>query len=144
MMQRFVRSGARLLVLSALVACASVARAQDVVQPPTVTLSVSTGKTTAVVNWTPAGDACGGASLAVNDVRYSTSPITDCNFTSASQFTNITDGCADFNGATGVLSCNTTYYFAWKGRDSAGNWSDIGTASMATKSCASHPEVLCL
>jgi hypothetical protein len=142
MKMQVLRLGARFLTIGALLACSSAALAQDVVQPPTVTLSVATGKTTAVVSWTVLGDACGGASLAENDVRYSLSPINECNFTSATQLASIQDGCADTGGA-GVLSCNTTYYFAWKGKDSAGNWSDIATASATTKSCSSSKEVLC-
>src|SRR6185295_4327965 len=124
-----------LMIAVLLLAFASVAMAQDEVQPPPIgTLTINTGKTTAVVSWTSIGDACTGNTLAQYDVRWSSSAITECNFTSATQFQSIpspspsgnTD-CADFNGATGVLNCNTTYYFAVKVKDSAGNWSDITT-----------------
>lgn len=128
-----------LLVIGVLLAYSASAVAQDKVQPPVVTISAATGKTTAVVNWTPIGDACGGASLADNDVRYSLSPINECNFTSASSASILSDGCAEASG----LSCNTLYYFAWKGKDSAGNWSDIATTSATTKSCSSTKEILC-
>ncbi len=133
----------------ALIALASAAFAQDEVQPPTATISVTTGKTTAVVTWTAVGDACTNATLAQYDVRYSTSSITECNFTSATQLPSIptpgspgTAECAGFLAA-GTLSCNTTYYFGWKVRDAAGNWSDLVTTSKATSSCNQSAEVLC-
>jgi len=118
------------------------------VQPPAISSlsTTNTGKTTAVIAWTAPGDACTNATLAEYDVRYSTSAITECNFSSASTFSTIpspsspgnTD-CADVSG----LSCNTLYYIGWKCRDSAGNWSDIFTTTLTTNGCATSPEVFC-
>ncbi|NOT34245.1 MAG: hypothetical protein HOP12_08770 [Candidatus Eisenbacteria bacterium] len=105
------------LVIAALTLCAGAAFAQDKVQPPTVTITIGTGKTTAVVSWTAPGDACTNATVAEYDVRWSSSAITECNFTSATQFANIpspsspgSDECEDLGGATGsraTRSCGT-------------------------------------
>jgi len=45
----------------------------------------------------------------------------------------------------GSLSCNTTYYFAVKSKDSSGNWSAISNVvSRVTRACIpSSPEVTC-
>ena len=136
----------RAFMLLALMLVAGAALAQDKVQPPGVTLTIDTGKTTAVVSWTAPGDACTNAQLAEYDVRYSSSAITECNFTSAAAFAGWSGptfpggtDCADVSG----LTCNTTYYVAWKVKDSAGNWSDIVTTTMTTKGCNTNQEVVC-
>jgi hypothetical protein len=137
----------RAFLLLAMMLVAAAALAQDKVQPPTISgITVDTGKTTAAIAWTAVGDACTNATLAEYDVRYSTSAITECNFTSASSFASVSGptfpggtDCADVSG----LSCNTLYYVAWKVKDSAGNWSDIFTTTMTTKGCNTNQEVVC-
>src|SRR5690348_12253257 len=71
------------LVSLASLSLASFARADEVAPNPVTTLFVAVGQTTAALSWTAPGDQCGNATLASYDVRYSTSPITECNFESA-------------------------------------------------------------
>jgi len=136
----------RAIMLLAMLAASGAALAQDEVQPPTVTLTILTGKNTATVSWTAPGDACTNATVAEYDVRFSGSAITECNFTSATQFSTIpsptSPGGSDCAGVSG-LGCSTLYYVGWKCRDSAGNWSDLVTGTMTTKNCGTSTQVFC-
>jgi len=126
-------------------AFAGVAVAQDYVPPPPVSLTVVVGKSTAVAAWAAPGDPCNYATCAEYDLRYSTSTITECNFaaaTRASVAAPSSPGNAECFDLTG-LACGTTYYFAVKTRDSAGNWSVISNVVSRTPMCNVTVEVTC-
>ena len=126
---------------------ANLAAAQDVCVPAKVIdLQASTGKTTAVIGWTAPGDDCNTGTATSYDLRYSTSPITEGNFASA---TSISTGSPQAAGSTECvelsgLSCNTTYYFALKTTDDAGFVSPLSNVpSAATRPCNQSQEVVC-
>jgi len=124
---------------------ASSALAQDKVQPNTVTLGAGRGLTSLAVTWNAPGDACTNATVAEYDLRMSSSPITECSFTGESSLSApspASPGTPHCVAVTG-LTCNTTYYFAFKSKDSAGNWSDISTLTVATRACNTSQEVEC-
>ena len=137
------------LVLAALatLALAGAAFAQDYVPPNVVTnLTIGTGNSTASAYWTAPGDQCTGATCAEYDLRYSTSAITECNFTNGTRVTTtspVSPGnaqCFDISS----LSCNTTYYWAVKTKDSSGNWSALSNVvTRATVACNNSLEVIC-
>lgn len=88
-----------------------------------------------VLHWTASGDD-GMAGLATRyDVRYSTSPIGDVSFASATPVTqNLTPkapGQAESLTVTG-LTQQTTYWFAVKVGDEAGNWSALSNVVQVT------------
>ncbi len=97
--------------------------AQDLTAPNTITnLRVSAAQITAAyLAWTAPADV-GTAGMAGYDIRYSTSPITDANWASATQLTGAptpgTPGTTDRYTVTG-LTPSTTYYFAIKSFDYA-------------------------
>ena len=136
-----------LMVAVLALAFAVPAAAQDVCVPAKVIdLAVGSGKTTAAISWTAPGDDCNSGTATSYDLRYSTSPINDGNFASA---TPISTGmpqvagspeCAPLSG----LSCNTTYYFALKTTDDAGYVSPLSNVvTKATRPCNQSQEVMC-
>lgn len=136
-----------LTVVALLIVSAIAASAQDVCAPAKVIdLAVATGKTTAVISWTSPGDDCNTGTATSYDLRYSTSPINDSNFASA---TAISTGGPQVAGSTecvelSSLSCNTTYYFALKTTDDAGFVSPLSNLpSHATRPCNQSQEVVC-
>jgi hypothetical protein len=80
------------------------------------------------LTWSSPGDDGLTGLAAGYDLRYSTSPINDANFASASavspQPVPLVAGSAQSYLALN-LSAGTTYYFAIKTRDEAGNWSGL-------------------
>ncbi len=137
----------RLMIVVALLTWVGVAFALDHVAPNNVTnVTVNTGKTTAVVHWTAPGDKCGNATCAEYELRYSTSSFDECNFEFGTQVSTTppqspgSQECFEVSG----LTCNRTYYFAVRVKDSAGNWSVLSNvASGTTRTCPINPEVLC-
>ncbi len=97
--------------------------AADTFAPSTITdLSVSTTQIHGVfLTWTAPADV-GTAGMAGYDIRYSTSPIDDGNWASATQVTGeptpATPGTTETFAVTG-LNPSTTYYFAIKSFDYA-------------------------
>lgn len=88
------------------------------------------------ITWAAPGDD-GSSGIALDyDVRYSTSPITDANFGSATRITGLpiprlAGTIQNGDDLTSLQTC-TNYYFAGKTRDKAGNWSAIGRAKYKT------------
>ena len=132
-------------------ASSGAALGQDRLGPNAITtLSVASGKTTAAPQWYSPGDQCTNATVTEYDLRYSTSTITECNFGDA---TRVTTGSPQSPNTLecwpldtpGSLSCNTTYFWAVKSKDSSGNWSAISNVvSSTTGSCSQFtPEVSC-
>ena len=109
------------LLLLCIVALPHMASAQDL--------------TSITLNWTAPGDDEDAGQAAQYDVRYSTSPITDQNWNSASQAEGEPDPSAA--GATESftvhnLQPNTTYYFAIKTADESENWSGLSNVATVT------------
>lgn len=80
------------------------------------------------LTWSAPGDDGATGLAAAYDLRYSTSPITSANFASATavtpQPTPLAAGSAQSYLALN-LTPGTTYYFAIKARDEAGNWAAL-------------------
>lgn len=78
--------------------------------------------------WTAPGDDGNTGTATAYDVRYSTAPITAGNFASAVRWTAVMSpriaGSQDTTRITGLAPA-TTYYFALKAADEAGNVSGI-------------------
>lgn len=138
-------------ILVAMTCAAGAADAQDVCAPSKVTnLTISTGRTTAVGEWTNVGDDCSTGNATTVEVRASTSPITEANYFSATIVYSATPGgpgsgaCFGLS-AGGAFQCNTTYYWALKTIDDAGNYSPISNVvQRATQSCnINEPEIDC-
>jgi hypothetical protein len=109
------------------------------VTPPDSILDLAASNaslTEMTVTWSsPADDDISGVTASF-DLRYSTSPITDANFSSATQLSN--EPIPDVEGTphtmvlTGLTE-DTTYFFAVQTTDNAGNVSSISNvASLAT------------
>jgi phosphodiesterase/alkaline phosphatase D-like protein len=111
--------------------------APDVVRPAALTnVSITQmTETAATLSWTVTGDDSLTGTANLYDVRYSTSPITAANFASASQASGepapTAPGTTQTFTVTG-LTRQTTYYFAVKIRDEAGNFSAISNVPSGT------------
>lgn len=96
-----------------------------------LTYNYRTGTTTKLT-WSAPGDDNGVGTASAYDIRYSTSSITDANWASATQATGepapLAAGTKQSYVVTG-LSPNTTYYFAIKTLDEAGNISKLSSVS---------------
>ncbi len=93
-----------------------------------------TSYTMVALAWTAPGDDGSSGTASAYDLRWSTSPITEANFGNASQvYTTPPPGLAGTPQSTIVsgLTNGTTYYFAIKARDEAGNWSAFTPAVSA-------------
>ncbi len=95
----------------------------------------SASENSITLNWTSPGDDGGAGTAAQYDVRYSTAPIDAGNFDSAGQVFGEpapqAAGSPESFTVTGLTS-GTTYYFAIKTSDEAGNWSGISNIVSAT------------
>lgn len=111
----------------------------DTTPPSSVTdLSGSNATSSSVtLSWTAPGDDGGSGTAASYDIRYSTSMITESNFNAMPQLPSKPGPLAAGSGqsvtVTG-LSPSTTYYFALKTRDDAGNVSGLSNVASATTS----------
>ena len=118
--------------------------APDTIRPAPVASLAVTGTTevTATVGWTAVGDDSLTGTAASHDLRYSTSPITAANWGSATQATGEpTPGAAGAAQSHTVasLSRQTTYYFALRVADEAGNLSAISNVPSATTPDQTRP-----
>src|SRR5262245_17606917 len=105
--------------------------------PATITDAVvkEVADSSVTLEWTTPGDACTAGRASSYDVRYSTSPITDQNFATASQATGEPPP-----AARGVvqpvtvrgLTPTTSYYFAVKTSDEVPNPSGLSNVVSAT------------
>ncbi len=96
------------------------------------------------LTWTTPGDDSLSGTASSFDIRYSTSPITAANFSSATRWTTgvptpASSGTTQTVTVTG-LSAATTYYFAMKTADDVPNWS--GMSNVISKSTAVAPDVI--
>ncbi|MEZ5358239.1 MAG: fibronectin type III domain-containing protein [Candidatus Zixiibacteriota bacterium] len=88
-----------------------------------------------VLTWTAPGDDGSTGTASEYDIRYSTSPITDLNFNSATQVSGEPSpqaaGSSESYTVTG-LDSDTQYYFAIKTADEVPNWSGLSNVVTAT------------
>jgi hypothetical protein len=91
--------------------------------------------TSVTLAWTAPGDDGNVGTAALYDVRYSTAPIDASNFTGAYAASQVPTpqpaGSSESMLVTG-LSPSTTYWFAIRTRDDAGNWSGISNVAQWT------------
>jgi phosphodiesterase/alkaline phosphatase D-like protein len=111
--------------------------APDQTRPaPVTTLAVTNlTETTLNLRWTAVGDDSLTGTATSYDVRYSTSPINNTNWSSATQLsgepTPTAAGTTQNLAVTG-LTRQTTYYFAMKVSDEGGNQSALSNVPSAT------------
>ncbi len=96
------------------------------------------------LTWTTPGDDSLSGTASQFDIRYSTSPITAANFSSATRWTTgvptpATPGTSQSVMVTGLTPA-TLYYFAMKTADDVPNWSGISNVISKTTSVA--PDVV--
>lgn len=96
--------------------------------------------TTVVLGWTAPGNDENIGKAASYDIRYGTSLITDANWSSRIKVSS--EPSPSFAGTIEIfiisgLTANTTYYFALKTQDYAGNISGISNIASATTALAS-------
>jgi chitodextrinase len=95
------------------------------------------------LTWTASGDDSLTGSATQYDLRYATSAITAANFSSATRVTGLpapgAPGAADSYTVTGLQPA-TTYWFAIKTADDAGNWSLI--SNVISKATTAAPDTL--
>jgi phosphodiesterase/alkaline phosphatase D-like protein len=95
------------------------------------------------LTWTAPGDDSLTGTATQYDLRYSTATITAANFSSATRVTGMSapaaPGATETVNVTG-LSPGTTYYFAIKTADDAGNWALI--SNVASKATSAAPDTL--
>ena len=107
--------------------------------------SAQTGTWNSVtLTWTTPGDDSLTGTASQFDIRYSTSPITASNFSSATRWTSgvptpSASGTQQTVTVTG-LSASTTYYFAMKTADEVPNWSLI--SNVASKTTTAAPDLV--
>jgi len=118
--------------------------APDTVRPAQVaTLAITaTTENTASLRWTAVGDDSLTGTATTTDIRYSTSPITAANWASATQVTG--EPAPLISGSTQTYTVNgltrqTTYYFAVRIADDAGNLSAVSNVPSATTPDQTRP-----
>lgn len=113
--------------------------------PAAVTITGAKGRTNAAISWTAPGDDGNVGTAAAYDLRRSSSPITEGNFSSAIQVTTGSPqsaGSSECVEVTGLVRCNT-YYYALKTQDTDGNWSPMSNVLSLTQNC-NGGSVICL
>lgn len=87
------------------------------------------------LSWSSPGDDGAVGTATVYDLRYSLTPITTANFSTATRWTNtpvpLVSGTTQGVTVNG-LAPGTVYYFAIKAADEAGNWSVMSNVATAT------------
>ncbi len=119
------------------VAQATTASAADAI-PPATTMDLETADVTATsvrLTWTAPGDDGNAGTAGEYDIRYSTSEITEGNFSAATVVNGVpapaaagTAQSVTLNG----LTPDTPYFFAMKTADEVPNWSGLSNVAQAT------------
>ena len=95
------------------------------------------------LTWTAPGDDSLAGTAAAYDLRYSTAAITSTNFAAATRVAGMAapaaSGSAETVTVTGLLSA-TTYYFAIKAADEAGNWAPL--SNVVSRATAAVPDTV--
>jgi hypothetical protein len=108
------------------------------VTPPGGVADLAAGQVTdrtLVLTWTAPGDDGASGQAAAYDLRWSTSPITTGSFAGATPVATPPVPLPAGSGQSYVvldLTPSTSYWFALKARDQAGNWSAISNVATAT------------
>lgn len=96
------------------------------------------------LTWTTPGDDSLSGTASQFDIRYSTSPITIANFTSATRWTSGVPAPAASGSRQSVvvsgLQPTTTYYFAMKSGDEVPNWANV--SNIVSKTTTVAPDVV--
>jgi len=120
--------------------------APDVIRPATASLAVSTvTDTSATLAWTAVGDDSLTGTATSYDVRYSTSPITAANFTSATAASGVPAPAVAGTAQSVVvrnLGRQVTYYFALRTTDDSGNVSAVSNVPSATTTDTMAPAAI--
>ncbi|MHC4236605.1 MAG: S8 family serine peptidase, partial [Planctomycetota bacterium] len=118
----------------------------DVTPPSAVSDLSATSHDTVTLIWTAPGDDGDSGTATLYDVRYATSLIDDSSFDTATAAEGEPPphpaGTAETFAVTG-LAYETTYYFALKTIDEAGNASGLSNLVSATTGLAPPPEFPC-
>ena len=118
------------------VASKTLPAAPDTLRPAALALSVSTRTdTSATLAWSAVGDDSLTGTATSYDIRYSTSPITAANFASATPVSGAPAPAAPGTAQSVVvhaLARETTYYFAARVADEAGNASALSNVASTT------------
>lgn len=114
----------------------------DEVRPADVSLSVSFGRTTAVVFWDAPGDDGTSGQAIEYDLRYSPNWLSDATFASATRIPIPPPGYPGSQEGAAVdgLTCGQAYSFALKTRDDSGNWGGSNTI-MGAGDCGDGREI---
>ena len=95
------------------------------------------------LSWTASGDDSLSGTAAQYDLRYATSAITAGNFASATRVTGVpapgAPGASESHTVTGLQPA-TTYWFAIKTADDAGNWALV--SNVVSKATSAAPDVI--
>jgi hypothetical protein len=105
----------------------------------------SQGSASITLNWTAPGDDGDIGTAAVYDIRYSTNLINSSNWESAVQVQNEPAPSPAGNMESFRvynLSQNTTYYFAMKAADEAGNWSGLSNVAVVSTTDEVPPDAI--
>jgi hypothetical protein len=109
-------------------------------------VTIATGRYSATVTWTAPGDDGLIGTACRYDLRYSTSPITEGNFSSLAD--TVATPAPDPAGAmqcveVAALAPCTWYYFALKTRDDAGQWSTLSNVGAGKTQCSGYADAFC-
>ena len=120
--------------------------APDATRPAAIALNVaSVTDTSATLSWNATGDDSLTGTATSYDIRYSASPITAANWTTATQVTGeptpLVAGSLQTYAVRG-LSRQSTYYFAIKATDEASNVSAMSNAPAATTTDTLSPKAI--
>jgi hypothetical protein len=100
---------------------------------PAAFARADTQATSVTLNWTAPGDDSTRGVATVYDLRRSSTPITELNFTAATIISGMglpkTAGSPESFTVTGLTS-GVPYYFAIRTRDDAGNWSRVSNLAV--------------
>lgn len=140
----------RLLMAAVLLTLSlGVAHADDCAPAKVSGLTVTMGKSSAILQFNDSGNDCATGTAASYEVRYSTSAITESNYYNASVAgTGTPAGAAGtpdcFTVNAGTLTCNShTYFFAITFTDAAGNRSPVSNSPSGTTHSCTSAEVSC-
>jgi phosphodiesterase/alkaline phosphatase D-like protein len=120
--------------------------APDIIRPAPASVAVSSvTDTSATLAWTAVGDDSLTGTATSYEVRYSTTPITIANFSSATAVTGVPVPAAPGTAQSVVvrsLSRQVTYYFALRTTDDAGNPSALSNVPSTTTTDTMSPAAI--
>ncbi|OGC89706.1 MAG: hypothetical protein A2W25_17395 [candidate division Zixibacteria bacterium RBG_16_53_22] len=142
-----IKSGDEIPNWSAISNVASGVTAPESIPPRNITNLATSNPTgnSITLTWTAPGDDSSSGTASQYDIRYSTSPITDANWASATQVngepTPLPAGQQQTFAVTGLQS-GVTYYFAMKTADEVPNWSGLSNVASGTTADITPPSAI--